>query len=282
MLFDIGSFGSYTTTTSLEDMEHPQGHDQNADQIAYWNGAGGQRWADRQPVQDILLSAGRRHPDRSRQDQGRRADDRCRLRQRRHHASRLRERWRHRAMSRHRYSAPMLARAREVAPRALPVEFVLADATVYPFTPAEFRSAGLAVRRDVLRRSRAVVCQHAQGAAPIGPAGICLLARAARKSVLHDAAAGGLPARSENAAAGAGRSRPVRVCLGSARPSHPQRGRVFRRSRWSRAILRSTSRSGAASMPRCKGALEIGPAAARWRTIRRTSSPPRRNRSAKR
>src|SRR5207344_28595 len=36
-------------------MDAPQGHDQNADQIAYWNGAGGQRWADRQPVQDILL-----------------------------------------------------------------------------------------------------------------------------------------------------------------------------------------------------------------------------------
>ena len=36
-------------------MDAPAGHDQNADQIAYWNGAGGQRWADRQPVQDILL-----------------------------------------------------------------------------------------------------------------------------------------------------------------------------------------------------------------------------------
>src|SRR6201995_2887378 len=36
-------------------MDAPQGHDQNADQIAYWNGAGGLRWAQRQPVQDILL-----------------------------------------------------------------------------------------------------------------------------------------------------------------------------------------------------------------------------------
>ena len=36
-------------------MDTPTGHDQNADQIAYWNGAGGKRWADRQPVQDILL-----------------------------------------------------------------------------------------------------------------------------------------------------------------------------------------------------------------------------------
>ena len=31
------------------------GHDQNADQIAYWNGPAGQRWADRQAAQDILL-----------------------------------------------------------------------------------------------------------------------------------------------------------------------------------------------------------------------------------
>ena len=35
-------------------------------------------------------------------------------------------------------SAPMLARARQIAPRALPVDFVLADATVYPFDPASF------------------------------------------------------------------------------------------------------------------------------------------------
>src|SRR5437588_12058029 len=36
-------------------MDTPQSHDQNADQIAYWNGPGGQRWADRQAAQDILL-----------------------------------------------------------------------------------------------------------------------------------------------------------------------------------------------------------------------------------
>ena len=35
-------------------------------------------------------------------------------------------------------SGPMLARARQVAPAGLPVEFVLADATVYPFDPASF------------------------------------------------------------------------------------------------------------------------------------------------
>src|SRR5260370_4376937 len=37
-------------------MELPIGHDQNADQIAYWNGPGGQHWADRQQTQDIVLA----------------------------------------------------------------------------------------------------------------------------------------------------------------------------------------------------------------------------------
>ena len=37
-------------------MEPPIGHDQNADQIAYWNGPGGQHWRDRQQTQDILLA----------------------------------------------------------------------------------------------------------------------------------------------------------------------------------------------------------------------------------
>jgi SAM-dependent methyltransferase len=35
-------------------------------------------------------------------------------------------------------SGPMLARARQIAPANLPVEFVLADATVYPFVPEGF------------------------------------------------------------------------------------------------------------------------------------------------
>ena len=37
-------------------MEAPTGHQGNADQIAYWNGPGGQRWANRQQTQDILLA----------------------------------------------------------------------------------------------------------------------------------------------------------------------------------------------------------------------------------
>src|SRR5580704_15669580 len=37
-------------------MEPQLGHEKNADQIAYWNGAGGKRWTDRQAMQDILLA----------------------------------------------------------------------------------------------------------------------------------------------------------------------------------------------------------------------------------
>jgi hypothetical protein len=39
-------------------MEIPAGHDRNADQIAYWNGPGGQRWTDRQQAQDIMRLRG--------------------------------------------------------------------------------------------------------------------------------------------------------------------------------------------------------------------------------
>ena len=37
-------------------MSLPEGHDRNADQIAYWNGPAGQRWAERQQAQDIVLA----------------------------------------------------------------------------------------------------------------------------------------------------------------------------------------------------------------------------------
>src|SRR5436190_17917119 len=36
-------------------MDAPQGYDQNADQVAYWNGPAGQRWAARQAEQDVVL-----------------------------------------------------------------------------------------------------------------------------------------------------------------------------------------------------------------------------------
>ena len=119
-------------------MDTPTGHEQNADQIAYWNGPGGQRWADRQAAQDILL-----RPvldiliDRARPQAGERIIDvGCGS-----GASSI-------ALA-HKVapaghvlgidvSGPMLARARQSAPKELPVEFVLADATVYPLVSGSF------------------------------------------------------------------------------------------------------------------------------------------------
>ena len=114
------------------------GHPQNADQIAYWNGPGGQRWASRQAAQDIVLQ-----PvldlliDRAAPRAGERivdvgcgsgastfalaakvAPDGCVL-----------------GVD---VSEPMLTRARQSAPQGLPVEFTLADATVHPFAGESF------------------------------------------------------------------------------------------------------------------------------------------------
>lgn len=119
-------------------METPVGHDRNADQIAYWNGSGGQHWTDRQAVQDILLapisdiliaSAGPKAGSRV-------IDIGCGC-----GATSI-------ALSERvapdgfvlgvDISAPMLARARQRVPNGLPLDFVLADATVYPFDPESF------------------------------------------------------------------------------------------------------------------------------------------------
>ena len=119
-------------------MELPIGHDQNADQIAYWNGPGGQHWTDRQQSQDILLA-----PvadiliDRAKAGAGERIIDAgcgCGAT-----AIAFAQRA---GLSGHvcgiDISAPMLARARQMAPAGAPVDFVLADATVYPFELASF------------------------------------------------------------------------------------------------------------------------------------------------
>jgi SAM-dependent methyltransferase len=119
-------------------MDPPSGHDQNADQIAYWNGPGGQRWADRQQSQDLVLA-----PvadvliDRARAEAGERIVDvgcgagatTIAFGQKVGPAG---------CVLGVDVSAPMLARARQVAPKDLPVDFMLADATVYPFEPAAF------------------------------------------------------------------------------------------------------------------------------------------------
>jgi ubiquinone/menaquinone biosynthesis C-methylase UbiE len=119
-------------------MDAPIGHDQNADQIAYWNGPGGQHWTDRQQAQDTMLA-----PvadiliDRARAKAGDRIVDvgcGCGAT-----TSALAQKV---GPTGHVFgidiSAPMLARARLLAPPDLPLDFVLADATVYPFEPANF------------------------------------------------------------------------------------------------------------------------------------------------
>jgi SAM-dependent methyltransferase len=119
-------------------MDAPSGHDQNADQIAYWNGTGGQRWADRQPVQDILLK-----PiadiliDRARIRAGERIlDVGCGSGSTSFAFAQAVGPAGH--VTGIDISAPMLARAREVAPRGAPVEFILADATVHAFAAESY------------------------------------------------------------------------------------------------------------------------------------------------
>ena len=114
------------------------GHPQNADQIAYWNGPGGQRWASRQAAQDIVLQ-----PvldlliDRAAPKAGERiVDVGCGSGASTNgFATKV-------GPSGHVFgvdvSGPMLERARQSTPKDAPVTYALADATVYPFDPASF------------------------------------------------------------------------------------------------------------------------------------------------
>jgi ubiquinone/menaquinone biosynthesis C-methylase UbiE len=117
-------------------MDSPRVHDRNSDQAAYWNGPAGRRWIDRQetldlvlrPINEMLLA-------RAAVADGERVIDiGCGC-----GASAIE--LAHRVGAKGRVtgvdiSAPMLARARERAPADLPLEFVLADATVHAFEPA--------------------------------------------------------------------------------------------------------------------------------------------------
>jgi len=116
-------------------MENPRVHDRNADQAAYWNGPAGRRWIDRQktldlvlePIQEILL-------DRVAVAAGERVIDigcGCGVST----IELARRMGRKGSVTGVDISAPMLARARELAPADLPLEFVLADATVHAFEP---------------------------------------------------------------------------------------------------------------------------------------------------
>ncbi|MBR0829449.1 methyltransferase domain-containing protein [Bradyrhizobium manausense] len=119
-------------------MVQPSGHEQNADQIAYWNGPGGQKWADRQAAQEILLGP---IADlliaRAKPQAGERVMDiGC--------GSGATTIAFAKAVAPNGFalgldvSGPMLAQARAIAPKGLPLDFVLADATVYPFDPASY------------------------------------------------------------------------------------------------------------------------------------------------
>jgi len=119
-------------------MDHPAGHEPNADQIAYWNGPSGQRWSDRQPSQDILLKpASDLLVDRAAAKAGERVIDiGC-------GCGATTIAFAHQVRPGGHVlgvdiSAPMLARARKLAPEGAGIEFALADATVYPFEPASF------------------------------------------------------------------------------------------------------------------------------------------------
>jgi SAM-dependent methyltransferase len=119
-------------------MDGPSGHDKNTDQIAYWNGPNGQRWTDRQAEQDVLLApVAKALIDRAAPCPGERIVDvgcgcggtSMAL------ASLVAPAGFVLGVD---ISGPMLSRARELAPKGAPVDFVLADATVYPFDPGHF------------------------------------------------------------------------------------------------------------------------------------------------
>ena len=165
-------------------------HDRNMDQVAYWNGPAGRRWMDRQETQDVLLAPiaelllDRAHPGKGE----RVVDIGCGCGATSIELARR--------VGPTGYvlgvdiSEPMLGRARERAPANLPLEFVLADATVHAFDPG--RSDLLFSRFGVMffRRPGDFVCQHAQGAAERRPPGVRLLARAAAKPMDDDSTAG--------------------------------------------------------------------------------------------
>jgi SAM-dependent methyltransferase len=119
-------------------MTTPTAHAENADQLAYWNGPAGQRWASRQAARDVLLGpVADLLIARAKPASGERVIDvGC-------GSGATTIAFGHKvAPSGHvlgiDVSEPMLARARASAPRELPVDFVQADATVYPFDPASF------------------------------------------------------------------------------------------------------------------------------------------------
>jgi ubiquinone/menaquinone biosynthesis C-methylase UbiE len=121
------------SSTDSGSISFPTADRRNADEIAYWNGPGGQRWLNRQQVHDALLAPiGEVLLDRAQAREGEFVlDIGCGCGAMAIALARL-------VAPTGRVlgidvSGPMLERARQLAPANLPVEFALADATTHPF-----------------------------------------------------------------------------------------------------------------------------------------------------
>jgi SAM-dependent methyltransferase len=116
-------------------MNSPAPHEKNADQTAYWNGAGGRHWTDRQELQDqVLAPVSQALFAHTNIASGERVIDiGCGC------GATTLEAASAAGPSGHALgldvSGPMLARARERTPPGASVEFIEADATIYPFIP---------------------------------------------------------------------------------------------------------------------------------------------------
>lgn len=117
-------------------MNQPAIDARNADQIAYWNGPGGRHWTERQQLQDVVLApVSKILIERAAVKNGEAVIDigcGCGATS----FDLLKQVGPTGRVIGVDISEPMLGRARELAPANTPVEFVLADATVYPFAPA--------------------------------------------------------------------------------------------------------------------------------------------------
>ena len=150
-------------------MSIPLAHAGNADQIVYWNGPGGRRWTDRQEMQDAVFAPiAELLYARARVAPGERVIDvgcGCGVTTL-EIARRVGSQGRVIGLD---ISVPMIARARERAPATSPSS----SSSPTPRCTNSRRAGGssvLALRRDVLRRSRPVLRQPRKGLARGGRA----------------------------------------------------------------------------------------------------------------